>query len=163
MAEMISRATRTTNKNKVVFRSYGKMENGEFKFITPEVTYPKCGEIWKCDLGENDGSIQSGYRPVFILSNNKNNKFSTTVNVFPLTTKMNKRNLPVHVELWDYEEYGLSQPSTILVEQPMTVSVDKLTRRLGAITDAKMLQKICEAMGIQFPIISICMTTSIKQ
>lgn len=72
MAEMISRATRSTNKNnRVVFRSYDKTENGEFKFITPEITYPQCGEIWKCDLGMNDGSIQSGYRSVFILSNKK--------------------------------------------------------------------------------------------
>ena len=36
---------------------------------------PHCGEIWMCNLTTKDGSIQNGYRPVFILSNDKNKNF----------------------------------------------------------------------------------------
>lgn len=133
----------------VVFRHY-------MKFSKEDLAYqkPKCGELWMCDLGNNEGSIQSGYRPVFIVSNDKNNKYSPTVNVFPLTTKMNKKKLPVHVEIWDYQKCGLNSPSTILVEQPMTVPASKLSKRIGKIDDAGLLESICKAIGIQFPIIT---------
>lgn len=30
---------------------------------------PHCREIWMCNLVNTDGSIRTGYRPVFILSN----------------------------------------------------------------------------------------------
>ena len=53
--------------------------------------HPRFGEIWMCNLTNKDGSVQSGYRPVFILSNDKNNTYSTTLNVIPITSKMNKR------------------------------------------------------------------------
>ena len=123
------------------------------------ISRPKCGEIWMCNLTTKEGSIQSGYRPVFILSNNKNNTYSPTLNIIPITSKMNKRKLPVHVELWKYQEYGLKTPSTLLIEQIMTVPVDFLDICIGEISDSKILNNICKAMEIQFPIMqmaSIC-------
>lgn len=119
------------------------------------VSRPKCGEIWMCNLTVKDGSIQSGYRPVFILSNNKNNTYSPTLNIIPITSKMNKRRLPVHVELWSYRDYGLRTPSTMLVEQIMTVPVDYLDMYIGKISDSKILGSICKAMEIQFPIMQL--------
>ena len=135
----------------VAFRTYITFKNGDVEFI--EKAKPKCKEIWMCNLGHNNGSVQSGYRPVFVISNDINNQHSPTVNVFPLTTKMNKKNLPVHVELWNYKKYGLSAPSTILVEQPLTVPADSFIKKVGSITDVETLEKICRAMGIQFPIL----------
>lgn len=122
------------------------------------ITCPKCGEIWMCNLSIKDGSIQSGYRPVFILSNNKNNTYSPTLNIIPITSKMNKRKLPVHVELWKYKEYGLTMPSTMLVEQVMTIPMDYLDRCIGRIIDNNILSSICRAMEIQFPIIRLLST-----
>ena len=116
---------------------------------------PKCGEIWMCRIEKREGSVQCGYRPVFILSNDKNNQYSPTLNVIPLTTKMNKRRLPVHVELWNYANYGLSAPSTMMVEQITTVSADSIDRRLGCVADKETLNNINRAMQIQFPIISM--------
>lgn len=138
-----------TMRTTVVFRHY-------MRFSKDELTCqkPKCGELWMCDLGNNEGSVQNGYRPVFIISNDANNKHSTNVNIFPLTTKMNKKRLPVHVEIWDFEKYGLTSPSTILVEQPLTIPTSRLKRRIGKIEDVDLLKSICEAMGIQFPIIT---------
>lgn len=112
---------------------------------------PRCGELWMCDLGDRGYGIQRGYRPVLVLSNDKNNAFAPTVNVAPLTTKMNKRNLPIHVELWDYERFGLRQPSTILIEQIMTVSINDLDRCIGRIDSEETINSIWYAISIQFP------------
>lgn len=121
---------------------------------TSEKSRPRCGEIWMCNLSENEGSIQSGYRPVFILSNDKNNTYSTTINIIPITTKMNKRKLPVHVELWDYQKYGLKAPSTMMVEQTTTVAISSLDKYIGKIFDKNILGDISRAIRIQFPVIA---------
>lgn len=107
-----------------------------------------------CHLVAKDGSIQSGYRPVFILSNDKNNTYSTTLNIIPITSKMNKRKLPVHVELWSYQKYGLKTPSTMLVEQIMTISFEHLDKCIGKVSDSETLGDISRAMAIQFPILA---------
>lgn len=116
-------------------------------------TRPHCGEIWMCNLVEKDGSIQSGYRPVFILSNDKNNTYSTTLNIIPLTSKMNKRKLPVHVELWSYQKYGLKTPSTLLVEQITTITIECLDKRIGKVSDKETLCNISNAIAVQFPVL----------
>ena len=54
----------------------------------------KRGEVWLANLGDSVGSEQSGTRPVLIVSNNKNNIYSTTVTIIPLTSKHNKNNIP---------------------------------------------------------------------
>lgn len=114
---------------------------------------PHCGEIWMCYLTSKDGSVQSGHRPVFILSNDKNNTYSTTLNIIPLTSKMNKRKLPVHVELWSYQKYGLKTPSTLLIEQITTITVEFLDRCIGKVSDKETLCSISNAISVQFPIL----------
>ncbi|MBQ2398349.1 MAG: type II toxin-antitoxin system PemK/MazF family toxin [Bacteroidales bacterium] len=116
---------------------------------------PHFGEIWMCNLINKDGSIQSGYRPVFILSNNKNNTYSTTLNIIPITSKMNKRKLPVHVELWSYQKYGLKTPSTMMIEQTTTITLECLDKRIGIVSDSQILFNIGKAMSIQFPVFSM--------
>ena len=116
---------------------------------------PHFSEIWMCNLKANDGSVQSGYRPVFIVSNDKNNVCSTTLNVIPITSKMNKRKLPVHVELWSYWQYGLKTPSTILVEQVTTIPIEYLDKCIGKVSDNKTLDNISKAMLVQFPVLNI--------
>lgn len=114
---------------------------------------PKFLEIWMADLGERSGSLQSGRRPVLIVSNDKNNKYSSVLNVIPMTTKMNKRNLPCHVEIYDYEKFGLNAPSTIMVEQLTVVDKKDLMFRVGKINDDRILMEICDAMAVQFPVL----------
>lgn len=118
-------------------------------------SHPKCGEIWMCNLSEKSGSVQYGYRPVFILSNNKNNLHSPTLNVIPITSKLHKRKLPVHVELLDHNQYGLQMPSVMLIEQIMTISKNMLDYRVGEIVDKQTLDNICRAIGVQFPIVKL--------
>ena len=105
-----------------------------------------------CNLPKSDGSIQSGYRPVFILSNNRNNTYAPTLNIIPITSKMNKRKLPVHVEILNYAKVGLKVPSTMLIEQITTIECANLDKCIGAIDDDYILTLIKKAIGIQFPI-----------
>lgn len=116
---------------------------------------PHFGEIWMCHLTDRSGSVQSGYRPVFVISNDKNNTYSNTFNIIPITSKFIKRNLPVHVVLLNYWVYGLREPSTILVEQTTTVGINCLDKRIGKIIDRNILLEISKAMMIQFPIFSL--------
>lgn len=120
-----------------------------------EKSRPKCGEIWMCNLIEKEGSIQNGYRPVLVVSNDKNNTYSPTINIIPITTKMNKRKLPVHVELWNYQRYGLTAPSTLMVEQTTTVALSSFDKCVGKIADKNVLGDISRAMRVQFPVIAI--------
>lgn len=147
-------------QSKIVFRHYVTFNDGKVEYISEK---PKCGELWMCNLGENESSIQSGYRPVFIVSNNKNNAFSPTVNVLPLTTKMNKRKLPVHVEILDYARFGLEAPSTIMAEQITTIPTSRLDKKIGQIDDCRVLSDIFRAMTIQLPIMGIGRTSGFKE
>lgn len=136
------------NENRYNHRVYIRYDGDTVGRVNPSFM-----EIWYGDLGDSNGSVQRGKRPVLIVSNDKNNRHSNTVNVMPLTTKMNKRNLPCHVEILDYERYGLNAPSTIMIEQIMTMPKDKLLYRCGKITDRKMLTEIYTAMKVQFPLL----------
>ncbi len=56
------------------------------------------GDVWFADLGIPVGSEQGGKRPVLIVSNDKYNRYSSCVNIVPLTSKdyigqMNKARL----------------------------------------------------------------------
>ena len=117
---------------------------------------PRCFEIWSCYLEEGNGSVQGGYRPVLVASNDLNNKHSRTVNVIPFTSEDNKdkADLPVHVEIRDFERFGLRKPSSALIEQLTTVNKDNLKKRLGYIGDAFILGKISDAMKVQFPFLN---------
>jgi len=113
---------------------------------------PKCGQIWLCKLPSKAGSVQSGYRPVLILSNDLNNTYADIVNVIPITSKMNKRKLPIHVEIWNYKECGLRVPSTLLVEQISTLPMENLDKPIGEVK-GNIVGEIMKAMLIQFPIL----------
>ena len=143
---------RTDSKGR--FRHIEKAERflSEFESVRPEHE-PKFLEIWMADLGEKSGSVQSGRRPVLIVSNDKNNRYSSVVNIMPMTTKMNKRNLPCHVELYNYERFGLNAPSTIMVEQLTSIDKRNLLFKIGKIDDNKVLSEICRAMAAQFPVL----------
>ena len=94
------------------------------------------GDIYMAQLGEQpNGSIQAGYRPVLICSNNLNNRYSQVYNFIPLTSRR-KKDLPVHVCL---HNCGLHiKETTALVEQISVISKSQLGRKVGKIN------KLCE-------------------
>ncbi len=93
----------------------------------------KRGEIYVADLSPVVGSEQGGFRPVLILQNNIGNKYSPTVIVAAITSKLEKPYLPTHV--W----CGLSKTSIILLEQIRTLDKSRLKKRLGYLSESAMI------------------------
>ena len=59
----------------------------------------KRGDIYKADLSPVVGSEQGGIRPVVIVQNDMGNRYSPTIIVVPITTRLNKKNLPTHTKI----------------------------------------------------------------
>lgn len=115
--------------------------------------HPHRGDIWFADLGEHPGtSIQSGCRPVLIVSNNIGNEHAETINVLPMTRQLKKPGLPCHTELSSvvirdkHQEMG---PSMVLAEQITTISKTQLRNYVGRVEDATLLTDIDLAIGQQ--------------
>ena len=97
----------------------------------------KRGEIYYANLDPVIGSEQGGIRPVLIIQNDLGNRFSPTVIVLPLTSRMGKANLPTHVPIMP-PQGGIRKPSLILCEQVRTLEKSRLTGYLGALPGEKM-------------------------
>ena len=74
------------------------------------------GEIYICDFGQNNGSVQSGVRPCIIVDNKNACAFSPCIHCVPLTTQI-KRGLPLHYELSQKDCACLEADSIALCEQ----------------------------------------------
>lgn len=97
------------------------------------------GEIYYADLGYGIGSEQRGYRPVIIVQNNIGNRYSPTVIVAPISSKLGvKRKLPTHY-LLPYVK-GLQMPSVVLTEQIRTVDKQRLTSYIGRLNAIDMIK-----------------------
>ena len=111
------------------------------------------GDIYYAYLPTTDyvSHVQQGLRPVLIISNDSNNRYSPTITVIPLTSQK-KRHLPVHVT---FSGYGLAKTSTALCEQTMTIDKSVLEKRVGHVgsNDAVMAQ-IKTALMIQMGIVA---------
>lgn len=107
----------------------------------------KRGDVFYADLPVV-GSVQGGVRPVVIISNDMNNRYSPTVQIIPLTSKGKKKNLPVHVCI-EAKENVLGKESQALVEQLTTVDKSVLMDKKGSLPKA-VIHAIETAIRIQF-------------
>lgn len=108
----------------------------------------KKGEIYYYDFGNRQGTVQSGKRPVLILQTNDFNDNSATTMVAILTSATKKRYLPSHIFLG--EEYGLSEPSMVMLEQTSTVNQNDLQEYIGVIKDEKTINQITKGLKKAF-------------
>lgn len=92
------------------------------------------GDIYMADLDTGRGSEQNGLRPVLIIQNNVANKFSPTVIVSAITSKLTKRMLPVHVNL----PKELVKSSIVMLEQIRTLDKSRLRECVGRLSEEKM-------------------------
>ena len=83
------------------------------------------GDIYYADLRPVVGSEQGGVRPVLIIQNDVGNKHSPTVICAAITSKLNKSDLPTHIEL-DAGNYDMVKDSVILLEQLRTIDKKKI-------------------------------------
>jgi mRNA interferase MazF len=109
----------------------------------------KRGEIYFANLGDstcNLNSEQEGFRPVLILQNNIGNKYSPTVIVACLTSKIYKNRIPTHVFI-SAEDYNLNCDSLILCEQIKTIDKVRLKHKLTTINSTDQ-QRIDRALKL---------------
>lgn len=104
------------------------------------VTEYKRGEIYYADLSPVIGSEQGGVRPVLIIQNDVGNRYSPTVIVCAVTSRITKAKLPTHVEL-AAGAFGLVKDSVVLLEQLRTLDKRRLKSRIGEI-DRPTMRKI---------------------
>ena len=98
----------------------------------------KRGEIYLVDWSPGRGSEQTGLRPAAVLQNDTGNKFSSTTIVAAVTTAFGK-TYPFQVQLKP-EECGLDKPSTVLLEQILTVDKRRLVKKIGQIGPEKLYE-----------------------
>ena len=108
----------------------------------------KRGDIFYADLSPVVGSEQGGVRPVLIVQNDIGNKYSPTVIVAAITSRINKAKMPTHIEIKG-DEYGLSKDSVILLEQIRTIDKKRLKERIGHMDEA-VIETVNEAILISF-------------
>lgn len=113
---------------------------------TREVGLIKRGEIYYADLSPVVGSEQGGVRPVLVIQNDIGNKYSPTVIVCAITSRLSKAKLPTHIEL-NSCEYNLPKDSVCLLEQIRTIDKLRLKERLSYI-GAKKMKEVERAMLI---------------
>lgn len=93
----------------------------------------KRGEIYYISRGGyNTGNEQQADRPGVIVSNDKNNKNSQTLEVVYLTTQP-KNELPTHCTI-----RSTGRVSTVLCEQIHTVAVERIGKYIGVCTAQEM-------------------------
>lgn len=94
----------------------------------------KRGDIYYISKYPTIGSEQQAGRPAIIVSNEKNNQHSATVEVVYLTTQP-KADLPTHVTI-----NSAPRESIALCEQVTSVSVDRIGDKMGQLTKREMAQ-----------------------
>lgn len=108
----------------------------------------KRGDIYYADLSPVVGSEQGGLRPVLVVQNDVGNKYSPTVIVSAITSKMSKAKLPTHIDVFA-NQVGLSKDSVILLEQIRTIDKVRLKEKMGHLDDTTMYQ-VNSALSVSF-------------
>ena len=99
----------------------------------------KRGELYSADLNPSRGSEQAGIRPVLLVQRNSLSRFTRTLVVVPLTTNLRRSQIPGTVIL-PAGEAGLTQDSVALCYQIVVLDQERLSRRLGILSEAYLRQ-----------------------
>lgn len=106
------------------------------------------GDIFYADLSGSVGSEQGGLRPVVVIQNDKGNRFSKTLIVAPISTRMSKPPIPTHVIL---PAYSMERTSMVLLEQIRTIDKQRLGQwvcTLDQETQEQIDQALCVSLGL---------------
>jgi mRNA interferase MazF len=110
----------------------------------------KRGEIYYADLNPVVGSEQGGVRPVLVVQNDIGNRYSSTLIVAAITSRINKAKLPTHIEI-PASQYGLNKKSVVLLEQIRTIDRKRIMEKIGMFGD-EMMEKVDKSIMISLGI-----------
>ena len=120
----------------------------------------KIGEIVIVKF-HGDGHVQDGVRPAVIIQNVIGNKYSPTLQVIPVTSRMTKKSLPTHVFL-PAGTGGLAKDSVAQCEGQRVINKYDVLNHIGALPDEYM-QAICMGCIISTPLIQYLSQQQIGQ
>ncbi|MCD6427177.1 MAG: type II toxin-antitoxin system PemK/MazF family toxin [Caldisericaceae bacterium] len=92
---------------------------------------PRRSEIWLVNWNPGRGSEQKGIRPSLIIQTNAGNENPLYPNTIVLTISTKGRELPFHILIKPSSKNGLSKPSFIKCEQILTISKERLVKKIG--------------------------------
>ena len=113
---------------------------------------PMFGDIFYAKL-DREGHVQGGERPVVIVQNNIGNKYSPTVEILPISARIDKakrKNLPTQVIVEPSDTNGLRYSSVVLGEQVQTINKEQLLMKIGSLSRCD-LTRVGKARSIQSP------------
>lgn len=111
------------------------------------------GDVFYADLNPVIGSEQGGVRPVVVIQNDIGNKYSPTIIVAAITSKIDKAKLPTHVEI-PTEVSSLKKDSVILLEQIRTLDKKRLQRKVTSLEE-QTIKKVNKAIEISLGLIDL--------
>jgi len=97
--------------------------------------FPLRGDVWLVNWNPSRGSEQAGKRPAIIIQNNIGNEKAATTIVAAISSSV--RIYPMNVKL-DPPDGGLDRISIVKTSQMLTVSKDRLEKKLGQVSSQKM-------------------------
>lgn len=109
-------------------------------------------DIWLADLPTKPGShVQSGMRPVIVVSNDTANRYSPIISIIPLTSALKRADIPTHTVL---RSRFLRYPSMALCEQINTIDKSRLVSRMGAVECLHERLAIRHCMQVQLGLVA---------
>ena len=97
------------------------------------------GEIRWADLNPVRGHEQAGTRPVLVVSQDIFNERSQTVIGVALTSQPQRAGFPLTFEL---QSSGLPKKSWVKISQIRTLAVERIGRKIGAVSPEELAQVI---------------------
>lgn len=94
------------------------------------------GDIYMANLNPFKGSEQGGTRPVVVLQNDIGNFYCPTLIVAPLTSRLEKNELPTHYRV--RRAKSLPAKSIVLLEQIKTIDKQRIKHYLGKLPSDEM-------------------------
>jgi len=97
--------------------------------------FPARGEVWVVNWNPARGSEQAGKRPALVIQNDVGNEKASTTIIAAISSSV--KIYPMNVKI-DPPEGGLDRQSIIKTSQILTISKDRLEKRLGRLSAEKM-------------------------
>ena len=99
------------------------------------ISFPKRGEVWLVNWNPARGSEQAGRRPALVIQNDIGNEKAPTTIVAAISSSV--RIYPMNVQI-NPPEGGLDHPSIIKTSQILTISKERLEKRLGRLSKERL-------------------------
>lgn len=109
--------------------------------------------IYRANLDPVIGSEQGKSRSVLVISENEINDLLNIVNVLPITSRKQGRQVYPNEVLLLAKQFGLPNESLILCHQIRTLDKQRLTNLYGNVDDSKfqdsVIDSLCFQLGIE--------------